>query len=240
MTQTDKKCPGFSISCTNCSLNQLCIPFTLDETELRTLDNMIERKKPFHKGDILFDANQKLSSLFAVRSGSFKSFLVDERGNEQITGFHLPGDLVGFDALSNQIHPTYAQSLETSMVCEIPVTTIEELSGTMPKLRTQINRLMSTEIAQDQNMMMLLNRRTADERVAAFILSLAKRFGERNLSSNSFRLSMTRGEIGNYLGLTVETISRIFSKLQKANLIKVDGKFVEILDQEALLALSQK
>ena len=240
MNQTDKKCKGFSISCTSCSLNQLCIPFTLDEAELRTLDDVIERKKPFHKGDLLFEAESQLKSLFAVRSGSFKSYLVDNEGVEQITGFHLPGDIVGFDALSSHSHPTFAQALETAMVCEIPFTTVDELSDTMPNLRSQINRLMSTEISHDQNMLMLLNRRSADERIAAFLLSLSDRFGKRNLSRTAFRLSMTRCEIGNYLGLTVETVSRIFSKFQKAELISVDGKFVEILNPEALQTLPKK
>ena len=234
MSQTDKNCRGFSISCANCSLNQLCIPFTLDESELRTLDDVIERKKPFHKGDCLFEAGQPLKSLFAVRSGSIKSYMVDAQGVEQITGFHLPGDLVGFDALSTKSHPTYSQALETSMVCEIPFTTMEELSDSMPKLRAQVNRLMSNEISQDQNMMMLLNKKSADERLASFLVSLSDRFGARNLSRNSFRLTMTRSEIGNYLGLTVETVSRIFSKFQKAHYIKVDGKLIEILDIDGL------
>ena len=240
MSQADKKCRGFSISCANCSLNQLCIPFSLDENELRTLDDVIERKKPFHKGDCLFEAGQPLKSLFAVRSGSIKSFLVDDQGVEQITGFHLPGDIVGFDALSAKSHPTYSQALETSMVCEIPFSTMDELSERMPKLRTQINRLMSNEITEDQNMMMLLNKKSADERLASFIVSLSDRFGERNLSRNSFRLTMTRSEIGNYLGLTVETVSRIFSKFQKAEYIKVDGKLIEILDVESLRNLPTK
>jgi len=240
MNQTDKKCKGFSISCANCSLNQLCIPFTLDETELRTLDDVIERKKPFHKGDCLFEAGQPLKSLFAVRSGSIKSYLVDDQGVEQITGFHLPGDIVGFDALSGKLHPTYSQALETSMVCEIPFTTMDELSDRMPKLRTQINRLMSNEISEDQSMMMLLNKKSADERLASFLVSLSDRFGERNLSRNSFRLTMTRSEIGNYLGLTVETVSRIFSKFQKSEYIKVDGKLIEILNIDSLRNLPTK
>lgn len=230
----DKNCGGYSISCANCSLNQLCIPFSLDENELRTLDDIIERKKPFHKGDTLFEAGEKLKSLFAIRSGSFKSFLVDDQGVEQITAFHLPGDVIGFDALSSASHQSYSQALETSMVCEIPFTTMDDLSERMPKLRTQITRLMSNEISQDQNMLMLLNKKTAEQRIATFIASLSDRFGQRNLSKHSFRLTMTRGEIGNYLGLTVETVSRIFSKFQKAELISVDGKFIEILDIEKL------
>ncbi len=234
MALKDNKCGGFSISCSNCSLNQLCIPFSLDENELRTLDEVIQRKKPFHKGDTLFEANQPLKSLFAVRSGSFKSFLVDDNGVEQITAFHLPGDIIGFDALAGKMHKTYSTALETAMICEIPFTTVEELSDKMPNLRTQINRLMSNEISQDQAMFMLLNKKTAEQRIAQFLFGLSERFGERNLSKSSFRLSMTRSEIGNYLGLTVETVSRIFSKFQKNELIKVDGKFIDIINLDSL------
>jgi CRP/FNR family transcriptional regulator len=240
MNQTGKKCTGgYSISCSNCSLNQLCIPFSLDVNELRTLDEVIERKKPFHKGDCLFEAGQSLKSLFAVRSGSFKSYLVDEQGVEQITAFHLPGDVIGFDALSGKSHKTYSQALETSMVCEIPFTTMDELSDRMPKLRGQITRLMSDEITSDQSMFMLLNKKSADERIASFLCSLSDRFGERNLSRSSFRLTMTRGEIGNYLGLTVETVSRIFSKFQKTGYIAVDGKLIEIMDVDKLRRLDE-
>ena len=152
----------------------------------------------------------------------------------EITAFHLPGDLIGFDALGDKTHKSFSTALETAMVCEIPYATVEELSDRMPKLRTQINRLMSNEISQDQAMFMLLNKKTAEQRIAQFLFGLSERFGERKLSKQSYRLSMTRGEIGNYLGLTVETVSRIFSKFQKNNLIKVDGKFVEILDFELL------
>ncbi|MDU0111756.1 fumarate/nitrate reduction transcriptional regulator Fnr [Psychrosphaera aquimarina] len=219
---------NFSLNCANCSLNQLCIPFSLDENELRKLDDVIERKKPFHKNDCIVEAGQTFKSLYAIRSGSFKSYLVDDQGVEQITGFHLPGDVIGFDALATQKHQTYCQSLETSMVCEIPYTTMDELTVKMPKLRNQFTRLMSNEISADQNMFMMLNKKSAEERIAIFLTSLSDRFSQRGLSKHSFRLTMTRGEIGNYLGLTVETVSRIFSKFQKAGFIQVNGKLIEI------------
>lgn len=232
MTGTKQKhnCGSFSISCANCNLSQLCIPFTLEESELEKLDDLIERKKPYQKNQTLFDAGQPLKTLFAVRSGSFKSYLVDDDGTEQITAFHLPGDIIGFDALSTNSHITYSQAMETSMVCEIPYTTIEDLSGHMPNLRQQITRLMSNEIKSDQSMFMLLNKKTAEQRICSFISTLSNRFSERNLSSTTFRLPMTRAEIGNYLGLTVETVSRIFSKLQKLGIIAIDGKFISVLD----------
>jgi CRP/FNR family transcriptional regulator len=180
----------------------------------------------------MVEAGQTFTSLYAIRSGSFKSYLVDDQGVEQITGFHLPGDVIGFDGLAKLEHQTYCQALETSMGCEIPYTTMDELVEKMPKLRSQFTRLMSSEISADQNMFMLLNKKTADQRIAAFLTSMSDRFSERGLSKSSFRLTMTRGEIGNYLGLTVETVSRIFSKFQKAGFIHVDGKLIEINDVE--------
>ncbi|MBQ4860096.1 FNR family transcription factor [Pseudoalteromonas sp. MMG013] len=219
-----------TISCNDCSISQLCLPFTLNGSEMDKLDEIIERKKPLHKGDYLFESGAKLNSIFAVRSGSFKSYTLSEQGDEQITGFHLAGDLVGFDAINKMQHQSFAQALETSMVCEIPFDTLDELAGKLPKLRQQIMRLMSNEINYDQEMLLLLNKKTAEERLATFIYNLSNRFGERGFSRKEFRFTMTRGEIGNYLGLTVETISRLLSRFQKANLIKVEGKFITILN----------
>ncbi|AZZ97896.1 MULTISPECIES: FNR family transcription factor [Pseudoalteromonas] len=223
-----------TISCNNCSISQLCLPFSLNGSEMDKLDEIIERKKPLHKGDFLFESGSELNAIFAVRSGSFKSYTISEQGDEQITGFHLAGDLVGFDAINKMQHQSFAQALETSMVCEIPFDTLDELAGKLPKLRQQIMRLMSSEINYDQEMLLLLNKKTAEERLATFIFNLSNRFGERGFSRKEFRFTMTRGEIGNYLGLTVETISRLLSRFQKAEIIKVEGKFITILDIDEL------
>ncbi|ESP90989.1 MULTISPECIES: FNR family transcription factor [Pseudoalteromonas] len=225
-----------TISCTNCSISQLCLPYSLNGNEMDKLDEIIERKKPLHKGDFLFESGSPLQAIFAVRSGSFKSYTLSEQGDEQITGFHLAGDLVGFDAINKMQHQSFAQALETSMVCEIPFDTLDELAGKLPKLRQQIMRLMSNEINYDQEMLLLLNKKTAEERLATFIFNLSNRFGERGFSRKEFRFTMTRGEIGNYLGLTVETISRLLSRFQKAGLIKVEGKFITILESQGLAA----
>ncbi|MBB6055414.1 CRP/FNR family transcriptional regulator [Tolumonas osonensis] len=163
-----------------------------------------------------------------------KSYTITEQGDEQITGFHLAGDLVGFDAVTRQYHPSFAQALETSMVCEIPYEVLDELSGKMSKLRQQIMRLMSNEIICDQEMILLLSKKNAEERLAAFLNNLSNRFSQRGFSPREFRLAMTRGDIGNYLGLTVETISRLLGRFQKIGLIKVKGKYVTILDPVAL------
>ncbi len=172
----------FSIHCQNCSFSHLCLPVALNKTEIESLDDIIERKKPLHKGDTLIQTGDKFRSLFAVRTGSFKSFVTNTEGEEQITGFH--------------------SALETAMVCELPYETLDEMSVQFPKLRHQIMSFMSAEIKQDHDMIMLLNKRTAEERLLYFISHLSQRFEERGFSHREFHLTMTRNEIGNYLGLT--------------------------------------
>ncbi|WP_414830824.1 fumarate/nitrate reduction transcriptional regulator Fnr [Alteromonas sp. H39] len=224
----------FSIHCQNCSFSHLCLPVALNKTEIESLDDIIERKKPLQKTDKLVASGDKFTSLYAVRTGSFKSFVSDADGEEQIIGFHFPGDIIGFDALREHMHQSYTQALETAMVCELPYDTLDEMSMKFPKLRHQIMSFMSAEIKQDHDMMMLLNKRTAEERLLYFIAHLSRRFEERGFSPRQFNLSMTRNEIGNYLGLTVETISRLLTRFQKEALIKVEGKLITILDFEAI------
>lgn len=227
-----------SIHCHDCSINQLCIPFSLSETELLQLDKIIERKKPIQKSQILFEARQHLTALYAIRSGTIKSYTISKTGEEQITAFHLPGDLVGFDAIATMEHHSFAQALETSMVCEIPFNVLDDLAGKIPKLRQQIIRLMSSEIKSDQSMILLLSKMSAEERLAAFIYNLSSRYAARGFSAREFRLTMTRGDIGNYLGLTVETISRLLGRFQKSKLISVQGKYIIIENMDAIVALA--
>lgn len=226
-----------AINCQDCGFSQLCLPFSLNDTELSRLDDIIQRKKPLHKADMLFEAGQTQRCLYAIRTGSFKTFTLTEQGEQQITGFHLPGDIVGFDALSNQQHPSYAEALETAMVCEIPLPNLETLLDQLPRLRQQMMRLMSEDIQADQQMMLLLNRKTAEQKLATFLSQLAQRYASRGFSGSEFRLTMTRSDIGNYLGLTVETISRLLSKLDKEQLIQVNGKLISINDKTALSKL---
>lgn len=227
-----------NINCQNCSISQLCLPYTLDTSSLDKLDDIIERKRPYRKGEQLFQAGEPLRSLYAVRSGSFKSFTVSNDGDAQITAFHLPGDLIGFDSVHSKNYTSFAESLETSMVCEIPFSSLELLSDQLPLLRRQVMRLMSSEISADKQMMSLLNNKSAEQRLATFLLDFSERFKSRGLSSREFRLTMTRAEIGNFLGLTVETVSRLLSKLHKEEAIRVDGKFIYLLNVERLQIIS--
>ncbi len=224
----------FSIHCQSCSFSHLCLPVSLNKTEMDSLDDIIERKKPLHKNDKLVKAGDNFHSLYAVRTGSFKSFVTSKDGEEQIIGFHFPGDIIGFDALRENTHQSYTQALETAMVCELPYDTLDQMSVQLPKLRHQIMSFMSAEIKHDHDLMMLLNKRTAEERLIYFLAHLSKRFEERGFSPKQFNLSMTRNEIGNYLGLTVETISRLLTRFQKESIIEVDGKLITIIDFDAM------
>ncbi|RDV24134.1 fumarate/nitrate reduction transcriptional regulator Fnr [Alteromonas aestuariivivens] len=224
----------YAIHCQNCSFSHLCLPVALSKNEVESLDDIVERKKPLQKNDTLVSSGEPFHSLYAVRSGSFKSFVCDKSGEEQIVGFHFPGDIIGFDALRENQHQSYTQALETAMVCELPYDTLDKMSIQFPKLRHQIMSFMSAEIKQDHDLMMLLNKRTAEERLAYFLAHLSKRFEERGFSHRQFNLTMTRNEIGNYLGLTVETISRLLTRFQKEGLIQVEGKLITILDFQAM------
>ncbi|WNO60968.1 fumarate/nitrate reduction transcriptional regulator Fnr [Rheinheimera sp. MMS21-TC3] len=226
------------LKCQDCGFSQLCLPFSLNEIEMSQLDDIIQRKKPFHKGNMLFEAGMPQKSLFAVRSGTFKTFTLTNQGEQQITGFHLPGDILGFDAFNSQHHPSYAEALETAMVCEIPLTNLDVLLGQLPRLRQQMMRLMSQDIQADQQMMLLLNHKSAEQKLASFIKQLSQRYASRGFAGTEFRLTMTRSDIGNYLGLTVETVSRLLSKLNKEQLIAVDGKLIKIINLNQLTELA--
>jgi CRP/FNR family transcriptional regulator len=219
-----------SIHCQSRSFSHLCLPVSLNKAELESLDDIIERKRPLHKTDKLVSYGDNFHSLYAVRSGSLKSYISDKDGVEQIIGFHFPGDIIGFDALKDNKHASYTQALETAMVCEVSYDTLDQMSVKFPKLRQQIMRFMSAEIKHDHDLMMLLSKRSATERLLHFLIDLSQRFEERGFSAKQFNLSMTRNEIGNYLGLTVETISRLLTRFKKEELIKVDEKLISIVD----------
>ncbi|WP_211252299.1 fumarate/nitrate reduction transcriptional regulator Fnr [Marinobacterium jannaschii] len=226
------------VHCNTCSLSSLCLPVSLNMTEMDRLDDIIEKSRPLKKGEHLFHQGEEFTSVYAIRAGSVKSYTITNDGEEQITGFYFPGELVGMSGFDNNEYPVSAKILETTTVCEIPFTHLDELSGQLPELRRQILRTMSKEIREEQQMMLLLSKKNAEERVATFLIKLSQRFKQRGYSASAFRLSMSRNEIGNYLGLAVETVSRIFTRFQKNELIRVDGKEVELLCLDQLYEVS--
>ncbi len=224
--------------CKDCSLATMCLPLALHDNEMDTLDNIVKRGKPLRKNEILFRQGDTFSSVYALRSGTVKTFSVNDAGVEQITGFHLAGELIGLSGMDGERQPLSAVALETTSVCEIPYDRLDDLTASMPGLRRQVMRLMSREIRDDQQMMLLLSKKTADERIATLLINLSARFRSRGYSANRFRLAMSRNDIGNYLGLAVETVSRVFTRFQQQGLIAAEGKQIDILDHAELCALA--
>lgn len=224
--------------CEDCSLSPICLPMAVSDADLHRLESIIERGRPLHRGEHVFRSGMPFESIYAVRSGALKTYRLTPEGDEQITGFHLPGEMFGLGGLGGDSHPNAAVALETSTVCEIPFARIEGLASEIPGLQRHIFRIMSQEISDDEQLLVLLSKRSAEERIAALLLGLAARFRRRNLSATRFRLPMSRGDIGNYLGLVVETVSRIFTRLQAQGLIEVEGKEVSILDPVALSSIA--
>jgi len=210
----------------------------LAESEIEHLENIVQRKKILKKGEFLYHAGDHFEAIHAIRSGSLKSYTISSDGTEQITGFHLPGEIVGLNAISHSTYPSFAKALETSLVCTIPFDKLETLSRDIPGLQKQIFHVMSNEIRDEQNLMMLLSKKNADERFAAFIMNLSARYGRRGLSSKEFQLTMTRSDIGNYLGLAVETVSRLVTRLQGNGLIGIQDRYIQITDMDGLSALA--
>lgn len=224
--------------CNNCRLAGICLPYALEAGEIDELDSIIQRSKPLQKGQHLYRESDTFESVFAVRSGTIKAYQTTDDGREQVTGFYFPGEIIGMDGIANNAHASSARALETAAVCEIPFTSLEKLSADMPHLQRHFFQLMSREIAEDQQLITLLSKSSADERVAALLVSISSRNSRRRLSATQFRLSMSRVDIGNYLGLTVETVSRVFSRMQKLQILQVENKEIEILDLEELRTMA--
>lgn len=224
--------------CKDCSLAALCLPLSLDGSDLNELDAIVKRSRPLKKGEYLFRQGDTFNSVYAVRSGSLKTFNITDCGEEQITGFHLPSEFVGLSAMDTEKYPVSAIALETTSICEIPFDCLDELSVSLPKLRRQLMRIMSREIRDEQQMMLLLSKKNAEERIATFLVNLSARFRVRGYSPYQFRLAMSRNEIGNYLGLAVETVSRVFTRFQQNGLLTAEGKEIHLLNLMDLCALA--
>jgi CRP/FNR family transcriptional regulator len=228
----------YQISCSNCRLNTICLPLALDLNEIEQLDRIIQRSRPLQKGEHIYRQDEEFRSVYAVRSGSVKGYAITDNGQEQVTGFYFPGEILGMDGIAKNKYASSARALETSSVCEIPFDKLGELSGRIPSLQQHFFQLMSQEIAEDQQLLTLLSKNTADQRVAALLLSISARNKRRRLSAANFRLSMSRTDIGNYLGLTVETVSRVLSRFQKMGILGVDNKEITIADPTGLRAVA--
>lgn len=239
MTVRRDHCPhNNALSCSDCRLSAICLPLSVSTDELARIDSIIKRGRPLQKGDQLFQAGGAFTALYAVRAGALKTTSLTKGGQEQITGFYLPGEIVGLDGVAERQHTNTACALETSAVCEIPFNQLSTLSLELPKLQQHIFQILGREISHEQQQLTLISKHTADERVAAFLLSWSARHERRQLSGRQLRLPMSRGELGNFLGLTIETVSRVISRMQKNGMLSVDKQTITIDDHRQLQQLA--
>lgn len=225
-------------SCQHCSLSNLCLPLALDISDMARLDEVVNRDRIFNRGEQVFAQSTPFRSCYAVKSGAIKTSIITESGDEQITGFFMPGELVGLDSMSDETHASTAKALERTSVCEIPVDQLERLVHILPELQHHMFHLMSQEIRNSHQLSVLLSKNTAEERIAALLLSLSSRFRRRRMSATHFKLPMARNDIANFLGLAVETVSRVFTRFQNQGLVLARGRDIELLDLEALQVMA--
>jgi CRP/FNR family transcriptional regulator, anaerobic regulatory protein len=229
-----EKITQLKTTCTNCNLRELCLPCGLSGRDAARAEELVYTRRRVKHGETLYRAGDPFTSLYAIRTGFFKTTLIFDDGREQVSAFHMSGEMLGMDGIGAGIHGTNAFALEDGEVCVIPYTRLQDLARDIPMLQTQFHKVMSREIVREHGVMMLLGSMRAEERLAAFLLNLSQRYAARGYSKDDFQLRMTREEIGSHLGLKLETVSRAFSKFQEEGLLSVQQKHIRILDIDGL------
>lgn len=225
------------VACSNCNLRELCMPLGLTEGELDRVDDLVAGRRRIKRGASLFRSGDQFTNLYAIRTGFFKTCVISEDGRDQVTGFQMAGEVVGLDGIVNDRHSCDAIALEDADVCLLPFDRIEELSTEIPGLQRHVHKIMSREIVREHGVMLLLGSMRAEERLAAFLLNLVQRLHARGFSQSELVLRMTREEIGSYLGLKLETVSRTFSKFVDEGIVEVKQRHVRIVKADALRQL---
>lgn len=231
-TQTSYTSAKFTVQnhCQNCSHTDVCFSHSLKGDELDAFNSIVKHSKKFNRGDYLYQAGDPFNSIYVIRSGSIKTFIDDEEGREQILGFSIQGDVVALDGTTSTVYPTSAQALESTYVCEIPFARYMELAVEIPALYHQLLTQMSHQIRNEEDHTLLIGTKSAEQRLATLLINFSNRYAARGFSKSEFSLHMSRRDIGNYLSAAMETVSRLFSRLQINGLIEVHGKLVEIKD----------
>ena len=225
---------AIKMACSSCNLRELCMPLGLNAQEMSRIDELVDTRRKVKRGTTLFHDGDKFTSLYAIRTGFFKTCVAAEDGRDQVTGFQMAGEVVGLDGIVNDRHTCNAVALEDAEVCVMPFDRIEELSREVSALQHHVHRIMSREIVRENGVMLLLGSMRAEERLAAFLLNLTQRLHARGFSACELVLRMTREEIGSYLGLTLETVSRTFSRFSEDGIVEVRQRHIRILDSAAL------
>lgn len=225
---------SIKVACSNCNLRELCMPMGLTPEELDRIDDVVSTRRKIKRGTPLFRNGEKFTSLYAIRTGFFKTCVASEDGRDQVTGFQMAGEIIGLDGIVNDHHTCDAVALEDAEVCVMPFDRIEDLSREINGLQRHVHKIMSREIVREHGVMLLLGSMRAEERLAAFLLNLVQRLHARGFSQSELILRMTREEIGSYLGLKLETVSRTFSKFVEDGIVEVKQRHVRILKIESL------
>ena len=223
------------VACSRCTLSELCLPRNLSEAETQRFEQIVHRSRPIQPGEHLFRAGDPFKSVANVRSGCFKSYVIDQEGQEQVVAFHLPGEIIGLDAIHDHTHMTNVVALDTSSVCGLTFESVTNLARHMPDLQSELFRVMSHRISELEINAADLS---ADQRIARFLISLSERFSRRGFSESEFILAMSRRDIASYLRLATETVSRVLARFQKADVLWVERKQVKIINLDDLKKLA--
>lgn len=228
------KYQNIKVACSSCTLRELCMPAGLEPDDLKRIDEIVATRRRVRRRETLFRTGDRFTSLYAIRTGFFKTRVASEDGRDQVTGFQMAGEIIGLDGIVNNEHTCDAVALEDAEVCVMPFQRIESLSREVKALQRHIHQIMSREIVREHGVMLLLGSMRAEERLAAFLLNLVQRLHARGFSQSEFILRMTREEIGSYLGLTLETVSRTMSKFMSDGILEIEQRKVRIIDPGAL------
>ncbi len=222
------------INCNDCGIHDLCSEVNGSDVDLSLPETIVKNRRMVERGELLYNTNEPVCNIYAIRTGSVKTYVLTTDGRMQITGFHIPGELLGLGAIAANYFTTEAMALETTMVCEVPIQVLEVYSKQNPTIRQQMLKILSREIIDNQELMLLLGKKNAEERLATFLLNISERFRRRNYSATEFNLSMSRNDIGNYLGLTEETVSRVFTRFQNEGLLTAERRQVQLIELRKL------
>ncbi len=229
-----------AVACGDCGVYQLCVPLGLGSGDLSLLESVVRRQQTFRRGELLYRMGEPLEYIYAIRSGSVKTYITTEDRRVQVTGFHIAGELLGLNAIESRRHKCEARALETASVCMVSIERFEQLAKQQPEIQYEMLKIMSGEISHHQELLLLLGKRNAEERLAAYLLSLSRRFARRRYSATEFNLSMSRSDIGNYLGIAEETVCRVFARFQEDGLITTRRRYIKLRDAERLKAIAHE
>ncbi len=226
--------------CSTCVLGQFCLPVGLSVEEVDRIDSLVTERVRLKKGDALYRQGDTLSAVYGIKFGSLKTEYALPDGREQITGFHLPGEMLGLDGIGNNQYQSNAIALEDSEACVVKFNEFETLARQIPSLQQQFHRILSKELTQDQRHLLSLGSLRAEERLASFLLNFSDRLAARGYSPSEYHLRMSREEIGSYLGIQLETVSRLFSRFSESGLIQIKQRHIKLIDMNGLLELTGK